>query len=142
MCPPPLAALIAIEEHASRMMAGGADEENPLLSQYAPVVLECGSIEEIDLILKYDPEIDGQILVDRETGRKYYAAIGQAGRAKYEGSGEDTQEGIDLAFSLADRSIICFTELRNVKIKEEGIGAGEDSQDGAKGNPNKELRGP
>lgn len=115
-CPKPVKALFLIEAHANKKVREHADVDESRVtdpSEYAPIVIECGSLSELDALTERDEDIDKQFLVDKIYGRTYLAAIGQPGRITFSGSGEEDVETIDLIQKIEDRSIIYFCEVKD-----------------------------
>jgi len=125
--PHPVATLFLTEESANRFAARHPQEgvDDPP-SDFYPIVVECRSVEELDACVANDPDVDKQLLADKKTERIYLTAIGQPGRIRIEGSGEEDEKTIDLIQTTEGRSIIYFVEIvrqkENIRGKEgEGI---------------------
>lgn len=58
-----------------------------------------------------EDDVDQQLLVDKETGRIYLTAIGQVGRMRLVGSGEEDEATIDAKIVEQETSVIYFTEV-------------------------------
>jgi len=111
--PLPVALLFMIEASASKAAAVHPDmgiEDPP--NDFYPVVVECKDVSELDQCVADDPDVDKQLLVDKESGRKYLTAIGWPGRIRIEGSGEEDEKVIDLIMKTENRSIIYYVEIR------------------------------
>lgn len=151
--PKPVAVLAAIEMNANYTVKRKLHQEGEELAEVTPtqcfpILVECSSVEELDSAITEDPDIDKQLLVDKETGRLYMAAIGQVGRMKITGSGEEDEAFIDQTIIEQDKSVIYFTEVKKdntiITISPDGEeSGGGSSTNGVRdpgGNADKELR--
>jgi len=112
--PPPVRILFLTEASATKAMSTHPTEglfKQP--DDYYPVVVECASVSELDKCVADDPDVEKQLLIDKETRRCYLTAIGFPGRIRYTGSGEEDEKVIDILVKTEDRSIIYYTEVND-----------------------------
>ena len=150
--PKPVAVLATIEMNANYTVQKHLHQEGDELvevtpTQCFPILVECSSMEELDMAVSEESDVDKQLLVDKETGRLYMAAIGQVGRMKLIGSGEEDEAIIDQKIIEQDKSVIYFTEIKKTQYNiepslGEEIGSGP-STEGVRdpgGNADEEFR--
>jgi len=109
--PSPVAVLCKIEESGARFAARHPDETMAEAETYFPIVVECRNIQELDRLTAHDPDVEKQLLIDKERDRIYVVAIGWPGRIKVEGSGEEDARTIDVILREQTRSIVYYTEV-------------------------------